>query len=213
VTPAVCPAFPTNGPVDVPPWLLDLFARYGYAVVFVGVLLENAGLPVPGETVLLAGGALSRLGHLSLVRVIVTALVGAIIGDNIGFLIGRRGGRALAERHGWKIGLTPARLEDFDRFFARHGAKTVFIARFVTGLRVFGAVLAGGSGMSWKTFLIFNATGAVAWATAVAMAGYSLAYSWGTLERWIGDSGLVALVVVVILGVIAMMRARQERKP
>ena len=83
----------------------------------------------------------------------------------------------------------------------------------VNDSRFFRAVLAGGSGMSWKTFLIFNATGAVAWATAVAMAGYSLAYSWGTLERWIGDSGLVALVVVVILGAIALMRARQERKP
>ena len=196
----------------MPAWLTDLFARYGYAAVFIGVLLENAGLPVPGETVLLAGGALSRLGHLSLVWVIVTAIVGAVLGDNIGFLIGRRGGRGLAERHGWRIGLTRARLEEFDKFFARHGAKTVFIARFVTGLRVFGAVLAGGSGMAWKTFLIFNATGAVVWATAVAIAGYSLAYSWGTLERWIGESGLVALALVVVLAAIAMVRARQERK-
>jgi membrane protein DedA with SNARE-associated domain len=136
----------------------------------------------------------------------------AVVGDNVGFLIGRRGGRALAERHGWRIGLTAARLEDFDRFFARHGAQTVFIARFVTGLRVFGAVLAGGSGMSWKTFLAYNATGAAAWATTVAMAGYSLAYSWGTLERLIGDSGLVALVLVVILAAIAIRHARQERK-
>jgi membrane protein DedA with SNARE-associated domain len=209
---AVRPAFAADGPIDVPAWLTDLFARYGYAVVFIGVLLENAGLPVPGETVLLAGGALSRLRQLSLFWVIVTAVAGAVIGDNIGFLIGRRGGRALAERHGWKIGLTQARLEGFDKFFARHGAKTVFIARFVTGLRVFGAVLAGGSDMAWKTFLVFNATGAVVWATSVAMAGYSLAYSWSTLVRVFGDSGLVALVVVVILAAIAMMHARQERK-
>src|SRR5205085_2902439 len=83
----------------------------------------------------------------------------AILGDNLGFLIGRRGGRALAERHGPKIGLNGRRLRQFDRYFERHGAKTVFIARFVTGLRVFGAVLAGGSGLPWRKFLFYNATG------------------------------------------------------
>jgi membrane protein DedA with SNARE-associated domain len=196
----------------VPAWLIDLFARYGYAVIFGGVLLENAGLPVPGETVLLAGAALARFGRLSLVWVIVIAVIAAITGDNIGFFIGRRGGRTLAERHGWRVGLTLARLQEFDRFFARHGAKTVFIARFVTGLRVVGALLAGGSGMPWRTFLFFNATGAVAWSMAVAAAGYSLAYSWSTLERWIGESGLVALLIVLVLAAVAILRARRERK-
>ena len=196
----------------MPAWLIDLFARYGYAVIFAGVLLENAGLPVPGETVLLAGAALARFGRLSLVWVIVIAVIAAITGDNIGFFIGRRGGRTLADRHGWRVGLTPARLQEFDRFFARHGAKTVFIARFVTGLRVVGALLAGGSGMPWRTFLFFNATGAVAWSIAVAAAGYSLAYSWSTLERWIGESGLVALLIVLVLAAIAILRARRERK-
>jgi len=206
------PARATSGStIDVPEWLLDLFVRYGYAVVFVGVMLENAGLPVPGETVLLAGAALSRFGLLSLARVVATAFAAAVIGDNFGFLIGRRAGRTLADRHGWKIGLTRARLDQFDRFFARHGAKSVFIARFVTGLRVFGAFLAGSSGMRWTTFLFFNATGAVVWSTAVAVLGYSLAYSWATLERWIGRSGLVALVLVLALAAIAVMRARRER--
>ena len=79
---------------------------------------------------------------------IACATAGAILGDNIGFAIGRRGGRGLAERHGGKIGLTPARLRQFDRFFDKYGAPTVFIARFVTGLRVFCAVLAGGSGLA-----------------------------------------------------------------
>ena len=193
----------------MPEWLLDLFARYGYAVVLMGVLLESAGLPVPGETVLLAGAALAQFGRLSLPWVIVTAIAGAIVGDNLGFLIGRRGGRALAERHGWKVGLTRARLLEFDRFFARHGAKTVFIARFVTGLRVFGALLAGAAGMPWTKFLFFNATGAVVWSTAVGAAGYSLAYSWDTLQRWIGHSGLIALVIVAILAVIAKLRTRR----
>lgn len=195
----------------MPVWLLDLFARYGYAVVFLGVFLENTGLPVPGETALLAGAALARFGGLSLVWVIAAATAGATLGDNLGFLIGRHGGRALAERHGWKIGLTPALLRQFDAYFERHGAKTVFIARFITGLRVFGAVLAGGSGLPWRKFLFYNATGAIVWSTAVAIAGYALAYSWETLERWIGHSGLVGLAIVAAIGVIAFLGRRRQR--
>src|SRR3954471_6659414 len=108
----------------MPSWLLALFARYGYFVVFAGVFLENTGLPVPGETALLAGAALSHYGRLSLTRVIVTAIVAATLGDNLGFAIGRRYGRSLAERHGSRIGLTRARLAVFGGFFhpprARH---------------------------------------------------------------------------------------------
>jgi undecaprenyl-diphosphatase len=196
----------------MPAWLLDLFARYGYAVVFGGVFLENTGLPVPGETALLAGAALAHFGQLSLGWVIVTAIAAAILGDNLGFFIGRRGGRRLAERHGWRVGLTPERLVEFDGFFQRHGPKTVFAARFITGLRVVGAVLAGGSGMKWLEFLFFNATGAVVWCTAIATAGYSLAYSWATLERWIGRSGLVALAIVTAVGIIGLMRARRNHQ-
>jgi len=195
----------------VPDWLVDLFSRYGYAVVFLGVFLENAGLPVPGETALLAGAALARFGRLSLVWVIATAIGGATLGDNLGFLVGRRGGRALAERHGWKVGLNARRLTQFDGYFERHGAKTVFIARFITGLRVFGALLAGTSGLPWRKFLFYNATGAVVWATAVALAGYALAYSWERLERFIGRSGLVALAVVVAIAIIALVRERRRR--
>jgi membrane protein DedA with SNARE-associated domain len=195
----------------VPEWILDLFARYGYAVVFFGVFLENTGLPVPGETALLAGAALAKFGRLSLFWVIVTAVCGAILGDNLGFLIGRHGGRKLAERHGPKVGLTGRRLQQFDRFFERHGPKTVFIARFVTGLRVFCAVLAGASGLKWITFLFYNATGAVVWATAIGLLGYMLAYSWNTLERWIGRSGLLALAVIVAIGVVAVIRQRKAR--
>jgi membrane protein DedA with SNARE-associated domain len=197
----------------MPDWLLDLFARYGYFVVFAGVFLENTGLPVPGETALLAGAALAHYGQLSLTRVIVTAIAAAILGDNLGFFIGRRGGRRIAERHGWRVGLTPARLADFDRFFHEHGAKTVFAARFITGLRVVGAVLAGGSGMPWPVFLFYNATGAVVWCMVIAFAGYSLAYSWETLEHWVGRTGLIALALVVAVGAFGYLRARRKRHP
>lgn len=197
----------------MPEWLVDLFARYGYMVVFLGVFLENTGLPVPGETMLLAGAALAKFGRLSLFWVIVTAIGGAVLGDNLGFFIGRHGGRRLAERHGPKIGLTANRLRQFDAFFLRHGAKTVFLARFITGLRVFGAVLAGASGLPWGKFLFYNATGAVVWSTAVGVAGYSLAYSWETLERWIGRSGLIALAIIAVLGGVAFMRRKPAAPP
>ena len=197
----------------MPQWLLDLFGTYGYLVVFAGIFLENAGLPVPGETTLLAGGVLARTGTLSLGSVMAVATCAAILGDNLGFWIGRQGGRALAERHGRTVGLTPARLADFDAFFARYGAGTVFIARFVTGLRVFCAILAGGSEMPWSTFLIFNATGAVVWAVTIATAGYSVAYSWERLQRLVGVTGLIALLIVVIFAAVALIGARQEQKP
>jgi membrane protein DedA with SNARE-associated domain len=101
-------------------------------------------------------------------------------------------------------------LVEFDRFFQQHGPKTVFAARFITGLRVVGAVLAGGSGMAWRVFLVYNATGAVVWCTAVGFAGYSLAYSWVTLERWIGRTGLIALALVIAVGLLGFVRARRD---
>lgn len=197
----------------MPEWLLDLFARYGYAVVFVGVLLENTGVPVPGETILLAGAALAQFGRLSLGGAIATAVAGAILGDNFGFSIGRHGGRTLAERYGPGLGLSNRRLAEFDRFFLRYGARTVFVARFITGLRVVGAVLAGASGLRWPTFLLFNAAGAVVWSVAVAAAGYLLAYSWDTLERVIGALGLAAFVLFLLVVVLAVTRARRNREP
>ena len=197
----------------MPDWLVELFARYGYLVVFAGVFLENSGLPVPGETALLAGAAMAKFGRLSLFWVIVTAIGAAILGDNLGFLIGRMAGRGLAERHGWKIGLTRARLAQFDRFFHRHGAKTVFIARFVTGLRVCCALLAGSSELGWKTFLLYNAMGAIVWSIAIAAAGYSLAYSWETLNKWIGRTGVIALVAVGLFAALMVARRRFMKEP
>jgi membrane protein DedA with SNARE-associated domain len=195
----------------VPPWLTDLFANYGYAVVFIGMFLENAGVPVPGETMLLAGAALSRYGSLKLSWVILAAIAGATLGDNLGFFIGRRGGRRVIERYGGPLGLTSARLAQFDHFFDRHGAKTVFVARFISGLRVFGAILAGASRLSWSRFLVFNALGAVVWAVTFGAVGYALGYSWHTLEQWIGRSGLVLLVLVGVIGALAVLRARWRR--
>jgi membrane protein DedA with SNARE-associated domain len=196
----------------LPDWIVDLFARYGYAVVFAGVFLENSGLPVPGETALLAGAALAHFGRLSLPHVIATAIAAAILGDNLGFFIGRQTGRGLAERYGSRIGLTPRRLHQFDRFFAHYGARTVFIARFITGLRVFCAVLAGASELEWSTFLFYNAAGAVVWSTTIGVVGYALGHSWETLERLIGRASLIGLAIVAALLALWVIRARRQQE-
>ena len=194
----------------MPSWLTDLFATYGYATVFFGVFLENAGVPVPGETMVLAGGALSHFGQLSLWPVIGVAIVAATLGDNLGFAIGRRGGRKLLVKYGRRIGITRAHIGEFDRYFERHGAKTVLVARFVTGLRVFCAILAGGSDMPWPTFLVFNAAGAVLWSTTIALVGYFLGKSWQFIERLIGGAGIAALLVVLALAAFWVIRLRRQ---
>lgn len=190
----------------MPPWIIELFARYGYAAVFFGVFLENAGLPVPGETMLLAGAALAHFGRLSLGWVIACAIVGATLGDNLGFFVGRRGGRRIAERF-----ISRERLRGFDQYFEQHGAKTVFVARFITGLRVVGAVLAGGSGMRWKTFLAYNAAGAVVWSTTFGIVGYVLGRTWDVLERYVTGAGIAGLVIGTVLTVIWFLRKGRER--
>jgi membrane protein DedA with SNARE-associated domain len=195
----------------LPSWLLDLFAHYGYWAVFFGVLVEGAGVPFPGETMLLAGAVMAHLGRLSLPLVIAVAAGGAVTGDNLGFFIGRQGGRRLAERYGRPLGLTPERLKHFDGFFERHGPRTVFIARFVTGLRVVCAILAGGSGLPWRTFALYNAAGVVVWSIVVGLVGYALGESWDRLERLIGGTGLVLLVAVVAAGFFVWRRARREQ--
>jgi len=133
----------------MPEWLRLALSQYGYAIVFLGVLLENAGVPVPGETILLAAGFLAHQGLFSLPWVITLAVAAAILGDNAGYWVGRCSGRPVAERSVPLVGLTPARLTALDTFFTRHGAKTVFLARFVTGVRVFAALFAASPGCTW----------------------------------------------------------------
>lgn len=188
----------------MPEWLRLALSQYGYPIVFLGVLLENAGVPVPGETILLAAGFLAHQGLFSLPWVIALAVAAAILGDNVGYWVGHRGGRTLAERYGPLVGLTPARLAALDTFFTRHGAKTVFFARFVTGVRVFAALFAGISRLPWRWFLLYNAAGALTWATTVALAGYLFGQSWDLLHRWAGRAGLFAVAVVVAVALIVV---------
>jgi membrane-associated protein len=190
---------------------VDQYASYGYSVLFLGVLLENAGLPVPGETaVLVAGYLASPEGgqSLHLLPIMVLAASAAIVGDNCGYWVGRRLARPrLASGRGWFL-LTPQRFRLAEDYFARYGSGTVFVARFVTGLRVLAAPAAGAAGMPWLRFVCANALGAVAWAIIVAMLGYFFGRSWELLEHGLGWGAWAVLAVVAIVFLVRRRRAR-----
>lgn len=181
--------------------ILPLIDHFGYLVVFFGVMLESAGVPLPGETILLASGILAQQGHLDIEDAIVFGILGAVVGDQLGYWIGREGGRPFVLRWGRFVRITPDRLSRTEAFFVRHGGKAVFLARFFAGLRIFGALVAGISRMRWRTFALYNALGGVVWATAVVLVGYFLGSSLDLVERWLGRATLLlALVVAVAIG-------------
>src|ERR687890_190087 len=141
---------------------LHLIEQYGYLLIFFGVMAESMGVPLPGETILISAGIVAQRGSLNLGDAILLGILGAVVGDQIGYWIGREGGRPFILRYGRYVLITPQRLERAEAFFARHGGKAVFMARFFSGLRVFGALVAGVSRMHWGTFIFYNALGGVA---------------------------------------------------
>jgi membrane protein DedA with SNARE-associated domain len=197
--------------MDILATLTGLFVSYGYWVVFFGVMLENAGLPVPGETILLAAGFFASAGHFKVLLVMLVAMTGAILGDNAGFAIGHHYGRGFLLRYGRWFFLTPRRLARIGDFFERHGNKTILVARFITGLRVFAAIFAGASGMPWRTFLIYNMAGALLWSVVITMLGYLFGHSWPLLEKWVGRSGMFMLLAALIALAVAW-RVRAYRR-
>ncbi len=193
--------------------VLSLIEHYGYLVILFGVMLESTGVPLPGETILLAAGILVQRGTLDLGDVIFFGILGAVVGDQVGYWIGREGGRPFILRWGRYVFITPERLARAEAFFARHGGKAVFMARFFSGLRVFGALVAGMSRMRWGTFIRYNALGGAVWATAVVLVGYFLGSSLGLVERWLGRATLVlvAVLAVVVASYLAYRWAAHNR--
>src|SRR5579884_2171288 len=146
--------------------------HYGYLAVAGLVLLEDFGVPVPGETVLILGAVYAGAGRLSLVLVALLGFLGAVVGDNIGFAIGHFGGRRLVDRYGRYILLTPERVDKATGFFERHGGKIIVVARFIEGLRQANGIIAGITGMHWLKFLVFNVIGAALWVALWVCVGY-----------------------------------------
>jgi membrane protein DedA with SNARE-associated domain len=177
-----------------------LLLDYGLVLLFVLVAVESMGVPLPGETALIAAAVLASNGHYSIVAVIVIASAGAIVGDNVGYWIGRKGGRALLRRIPYLRDYFERVLPPAERFFRRHGAKAVFFGRFVSILRVTAAWLAGISHMSWWRFLAWNAAGGIVWATAVGIVAY---YAGRAAADAINRYGLYAGIAVVVLVLVA----------
>ena len=185
---------------------------YGYWAIFFGVMLENAGVPVPGETILLIGGYFAATGEFYLPLVMLIAATGAVIGDNIGFVIGHHYGRGILLRFGRFFFLTPKRLEHMENYFARHGNKTILVARFITGLRVFAALLAGASRkMPWRVFVVYNLAGAILWSVLITTLGYLFGQSLPLLVKWVGRSGTILLVAAIVVGIVSW-RVQRYRK-
>jgi membrane-associated protein len=185
--------------------LADFFARYGYWVVFFGVMLENGGLPLPGETVLLFAGFLAYQGQIQLVWAIGIAIAGATLGDSLGYTLGRYGGNAFFDRYVKRFKFLARRFENAKTLFLRHGHWAVFTGRFITGLRVFAGPLAGLFKMPYLRFLLFNFTGAVVWATAIGCVGFLFGNSWNDLVHVIKDFHRVTLGLVAVLALVGLI--------
>lgn len=180
-----------------------LVENYGLYFLFGIICLESAGLWLPGETALIAAAVYAAKGHLSIAAVIVVAAVAAIIGDNIGYWAGREGGRRLLYRYRLLRRFAERVLPPAERFFARHGGKAVFLARFFGGVRVTGAWMAGITRMTWWRFLFWNAAGGIVWAVAVSLlaffAGRAAADALARYGVYAGIAGGLLLVLAIAL--------------
>ncbi len=195
--------------------LLHLIGRYGYLVVFFGVMLEGAGVPLPGETVLIAAGVLAHRGVLDFGGALFSGILGTVVGNQVGYWVGRFGGRPFVLRWGRYALITPERLGHAEAFFTRHGGSAVFLSRFVVGLRVFGALVAGTSRMPWGKFALYNVLGGTVWAAAAVSLGYFLWASISLIEHWIGRASLflVAALALALLLRWAYRRATRGGGP
>lgn len=192
------------------PWT-DLILTYGYLVVFGVILVESAGIPCPGETVLIAASVFAGTGGgLHIGGVILTAAAAAVLGDNLGFWAGRRFGFPLLVRYGPKIGLSESRLKLAQYLFLKHGGKIVFFGRFTALLRAFAAVLAGANNYPPRRFLAYNAAGGVAWAGLIGLGAFWVGKS---IEHAVGPFGFTMLALLVGSGVVGwrFVRRHEER--
>src|SRR6185437_11620378 len=192
---------------------LQLLRTYGYGLLFVVVALDSLGVPVPGETALVAAAALAARGHMKIAFVVAVAAAAAIIGDAGGYWIGRRGGIAFVRRFGKFLRMNDAKLAHVKRYFERHGAKTVFFGRFIALLRTWAALFAGVGEMPYGQFTLYNASGGIVWAIAFGIVGYLFGRNLEKLQNIVGDaSWALALVVVVAIAGLWIWRRRREAK-
>lgn len=185
---------------------------FGYPLLFVLVMSESGGLPIPGETALIAAAVLASQGRLEIALVVPLAAVAAIVGDNIGYMIGRKGGRWLLERPGAFQRQRREVLLIGEPFFEAHGPKAVFFGRFVLGLRVWASWLAGATRMPWRSFVVWNALGGICWGTAIGLIAYFLGNSAGSAIEAFGVYGLVAVLIAIASAFVLHRRHAQHAR-
>jgi membrane protein DedA with SNARE-associated domain len=187
--------------------LPHLLHSYGYGLIAGVVGLEALGLPLPGESMLIAAALYAGTSQqLSVPLVVASAAVGAIVGDNAGYAIGREIGFRMLARFGRHIGLNEQRLRVGQYLFERHGAKVVFFGRFVAILRTFAAILAGANRMDWKRFLLWNAIGGVAWSCLYGFGAYALGKAVSEVARPLGIALGIIAAILVVAGIIFLKR-------
>jgi membrane protein DedA with SNARE-associated domain len=189
--------------------LIDIPEHVGYAAVAVFVGVEASGVPVPGETALIAAAVLASQGELSIELVIAIAAAAAIVGDNIGYGLGRRYGRRLMERPGRTKARRQVALARGEHLFDRHGPKAVFLGRWIALLRIWAAWLAGIAGMRWRSFLLWNALGGIGWALFFGLLGY-----WGgeATAELVARLGVGAAVAVGVAAVVLWVMVHRRRR-
>jgi membrane protein DedA with SNARE-associated domain len=186
----------------------------GYPAAGLGILIESAGVPFPGEVLLLAAAAWAAARHHSIILVILFGFLGATVGADIGYFLGFKGGRPFVERFGSVFHIRPEHIARSELFFARHGDKAVLAGRFVLGVRTWGSMLAGMARMPFWRFQLFSALGGLAWAAVIGAAGYFLGSNLALLEailRGIGLGGLFVVVLVIVILVVARRPGSRQR--
>ena len=191
--------------------MTHLIVTYGYFAVAFLVAVESFGVPLPGETIVVAAALYAGHTHrLSVWAIFAVAAVAAIVGDNIGYLLGRTGGERLIRRYGRYVRLDEAKLQVVRNLFDRHGAKVVFFGRFISILRTYAAFFAGTTRMPWRRFLIFNAAGGVLWAALYTFASYGLGNTFRSIETEL-TVAFSAAAVLTIAAVIVVLRRRNKK--
>jgi membrane-associated protein len=191
--------------------LRNAVVQYGYWAVGGALLLENAGVPVPGETILLLACFLAYSEHdLRLPWIIAVATITATLGDNLGFALGYYGGRPLLARYQALFKIQNKTVERGEQLFARYGAVTVFFARFVFGMRVIAGPMAGVLRMPWRKFTVFNFLGATLWVTVISGVGYLFGQHWERLAGEVKRIDIAAAILLVVVAALLWWRRRRE---
>lgn len=192
----------------------EIAHHYGYWAVFIGIAVENMGIPLPGETITVVGGFLAGSGELNFWWVLTSAIAGAVLGDNFGYWIGRWGGWQLLINVGQLFRINEAQLLSAKERYSNNAAQAVFLGRFVTLLRIFAGPLAGISRMPYRQFLLCNLGGAAVWATAIVSLSFFLGeiVSLEQIIAWIAQAGIVALLILIVILLIPILWEYSHKK-